>query len=523
MGNDFNDDRFNTGENHTDADSSQEGYHADEGAGADPDAGNTPETPADENAAGGSSGGDENSDYSPYGGNVQYKWNYDDYQRALGEQQKTDGRKPRGKNRGLRVFVVSVATLFVLGMLGLAGVGLTYMIKDGRMPWIGSSSAASSVSGGANSAALMQTQSKPETSTASSQSSSATTTPIQMSATQVVKAVKNSIVTIETYTSQSFDVSAEGSGIIESKDGYILTNEHVIDGATNIAVVTSDGKSYTAKLIGKDMRTDLAVVKIDASNLTAATFGNSDQLEVGETVLAIGNPGGIEFSGSVSTGIVSAVDRDVPVGESESYTLKCIQTDAAINPGNSGGALVNMYGQVVGITSSKIEATGYEGMGFAIPVNTAKPIVNDLIQYGYVQNRVKIGLSVTPINSAEATAYGVPAGLAVANVDKSSDAYGKLQTNDIITKIDGTDVTSYDQFYTKMSAHKAGDSVTLTVYRYTTKNTFQVSVKLQQDKGDESSTSSSSTTQQTNPYQQYSSGSGGYSSGSQNPFSGYGY
>ena len=521
MGNDFNDDRFNTGENKPDADSSQDGFHADGDSGANPDAGNTPEPPADENAAGNSSDSYGNSDYSPYGGNVQYKWNYDDYQRALDEQQKPDGKKPRGKNRGLRVFVVSVATLFVLGMLGLAGVGLTYMIKDGRMPWISSSSSAS-VSGGANSAALMQTQSKPETSTASSQSS-ATTTPIQMSATQVVKAVKNSIVTIETYTSQSFDVSAEGSGIVESKDGYIITNEHVIDGATSIAVVTSDGKSYTAKLIGKDMRTDLAVLKIDASNLTAATFGNSDQLEVGETVLAIGNPGGIEFSGSVSTGIVSAVNRNVPVGESESYTMNCIQTDAAINPGNSGGALVNMYGQVVGITSSKIAATGYEGMGFAIPVNTAKPIINDLIQYGYVQNRVKIGISVTPINSAEAAANNVPVGLVVANIDKSSDAYNKIQVNDIITKIDGKDVTSYDQFYTEMSTHKAGDSITLTVYRYTTKNTFQVSVKLQQDKGDDSTSSSSSSAQQTNPYRQYSSGSGGYSSGSQSPFGGYGY
>ena len=519
MGNDFNDDRFNTGDSGSGPDSSQDGFRADTGNDADPDAGldagKTVEPSADESAAGSSSDSYGNSEYSPYGGNVQYKWNYDDYQKALNEQQKSGGKKPRGKNRGLRVFLVSVGTLFVLGMLGLAGVGLTYMIKNNRVPWVGSTaSSAASV----NSAALMQTQSKPTS--ASSSQASATATPIQMSATQVVKAIKNSIVTIQTYDSQNFDPVAEGSGIVESKDGYIITNEHVIDGASSIAVVTSDGKSYTAQLKGKDLRTDLAVLKINAGDLTPATFGNSDQLEVGETVLAIGNPGGIEFSGSVSTGIISAVNRNVPVGESASYTMNCIQTDAAINPGNSGGALVNMYGQVVGITSSKIEETGYEGMGFAIPVNAAKPVINDLIQYGYVQNRVKIGLSVTELNSAAASASGVPAGLVVAAIDKTSDAYSKLQVKDIITKIDGKDITSYEQFYTEMSTHKAGDSVALTVYRYSTKNTFQVSVKLQQDKGeDTTSSSSSSSAQQSNPYRQYSSSG----SGSQNPFAGYGY
>lgn len=467
---------------------------------------------ADESAAG-SSYGSRGDDYSPYGGNVNYKWNYDDYQKGLDEQSKNrrkKEKKPHGKNRGLKVFFISVGAVFVIGLLGLAGVGVSYMIKEDRLPWFSSSAAGGSASG-VSTVGQMTTANKPGDSAVSTASGTA------MSAADVVKAVRGSIVTIEVYDATSLDPTAEGSGIVESaKEGYVITNEHVIDGAVSMDVVTSDNKTYPATLVGKDTRTDLAVLKIGATNLTAATFGNSDQLSVGEAVLAIGNPGGIEFSGSVSSGIVSALNRTVT---SESgYSMKYIQTDAAINPGNSGGALVNMYGQVVGITSSKIAATGYEGMGFAIPVNTAKPIINDIIQYGYVQNRVKIGIQVAEISSAQASARGYPSGLLVENVDSSSDAAAKgLKANDIITKIDGKDASSYDAFYAQMSTHKAGETAKLTVFRISTKQTFDISVKLQQDKGDTSTSSASS--QQSNGY-----GNGnGYSNSNGNSGSGYSF
>ena len=471
MGNDNHDDRFN---------SSTGNEKPDDGAGNGGDAGN--------------SSGSQNDDYSPYGGNVSYKWNYDDYQRGLDEQnrsRKKKEKKPHGKNRGLKVFFISVGTVFLVGVLGLAGIGVSYMIRENRLPWISSSGAEATASSTVSTAGQMTTTDKPA-------GSSATASGTAMSVPDVIKAVRKSIVTIEVYDAQSLDPTAEGSGIVENaKEGYVITNEHVIDSAVSIEVVTEDGKSHSAKLVGKDVRTDLAVLKIDASGLTAATFGNSDQLQVGDQVLAIGNPGGSEFAGSVSSGIVSALNRTVT--SESNYSMQYIQTDAAINPGNSGGALMNMYGQVVGITSSKIAATGYEGMGFAIPVNTAKPVINDLIQYGYVQNRVKIGIQVSEISSTQATVRGYPTGLLVQSVDSTSDAASKgLKVNDIITKIDGKDASSYDVFYKQMSTHKAGDTVKLTIFRISDKSTFDISVKLQQDKGDSAASSSASSSQRGN-------------------------
>lgn len=156
--------------------------------------------------------------------------------------------------------------------------------------------------------------------------------------------------------------ASEGSGIIATSDGYIITNAHVVDGADSLKVITSDGQTYEAELIGSDSMTDLAVIKIEATGLTAAEFGSSDDLVVADPVIAIGNPGGLQFNSTVTIGYVSALNRSVTNSET-GYTMECIQTDAAINPGNSGGALVNMYGQVIGINSSKIVATGYEGLG----------------------------------------------------------------------------------------------------------------------------------------------------------------
>jgi serine protease Do len=423
-----------------------------------------------QNQNGQNQNGQNQSEYNPYGGNVQYKWNYDDYQKALNNK----GKPPRKKNKGLRAFVIIITSVAAVALITFAGLGIYSLTLNGIPKITGTSSSSGDKVINPNGPTLT-TNDKPSGTTSSSSSVS----PLQMSNQQVYNAVKNSVVTIEVFTTQSVDPDAEGSGIIESADGYIITNEHVIDGAKSIVVVLANNKQYTAKLEGSDLRTDLAVIKVDATGLTPASFGNSDQITVAESVLAIGNPGGL--GGSVTEGIISAVNRAIPT--QNNYTENCIQTDAPINPGNSGGALVNMYGQVIGITSSKIEATGYEGMGFAIPINTAQPVINSIIKYGYVTGRVKIGISVQQYEGS--TAYGYPAGLQILTVDSSSDAATKgLKVNDIITKINGIAVTSYDQFYQEESKYKAGDTVTITVYRYTTKSTFDVSVKLAEDKGD---------------------------------------
>ena len=183
--------------------------------------------------------------------------------------------------------------------------------------------------------------------------------------------------------------SGEGSGIIASSDGYIITNAHVIEGASALKVILSNGTSYEAKIVGSDTATDLALIKIDATDLQAAEFGSSEDLQVGEQVIAIGNPGGIQFNSSVTVGYVSAVNRSITYN---GYDMECIQTDAAIDK-ICGGALVNIYGQIIGINSAKITATGYEGLGFAIPIDTAQPIINNLKQYGYVKDRAMLGIT----------------------------------------------------------------------------------------------------------------------------------
>ena len=302
------------------------------------------------------------------------------------------------------------------------------------------------------------------------------------------------IVGIVQYRQGSLNETGEGSGIVMSADGKIITNYHVIEGASRLEVVMPGGKKYQATVIGSDARTDLAVIKVSAKKLKFAQFGNSDQSKVGEQVIAVGNPSGLQLAGSVTQGIISALNRNVDVGNGP---MNLIQTDAAINPGNSGGALVNMYGQVIGITSSKIEATGYEGMGFAIPINTAQPIINSIIKYGYVTGRVKIGISVEEYTGS--TAYGYPSGLRIVSIDSSSDAASKgLQENDIITKINGISVTSYDQFYQEESKYKAGQTITLTVFRYTNKSTLTYKVTLAEDKGDTTPSSQESSSNSDN-------------------------
>lgn len=269
---------------------------------------------------------------------------------------------------------------------------------------------------------------------------------------------------------------AQGSGIIISADGYIVTNNHVVADSSSVSVQLNTGSEYAAKFIGADDQTDLAVIKIEPTEeLTVANLGDSTKVEVGETAIAIGNPMGLEFFGSVTQGIVSAVNRTVQV---DNRTMNLIQTDAAINSGNSGGALVNSKGEVIGINAVKVTTTGVEGMGFAIPISEAKPIISDLLDYGYVKGRPVIGLSTRDVSAYMAQQYGWPQGAQIMSVTTDNARNAGLQQGDIITKIDdktiskGSDLTEYKD------TKSPGDTVKLEVYKYATGKTESVSVVL---------------------------------------------
>lgn len=294
----------------------------------------------------------------------------------------------------------------------------------------------------------------------------------------VAKAVRSSIVEIYCYETDddyiNKNVYGTGSGIILSSDGYIVTNTHVLDGASAFAVCTDDDVQYIAQIAGKDTKTDIAVLKIDAANLNAANIGDSDDVSVGEEVVAIGNPAGL--SGTVTNGIVSALNRKIK-SDSTGFEMDCIQTNAAISPGNSGGALVNMYGQVIGITSSKYSNSSYEGLGFAITINQALPIINQLIINGYVDGRVKIGIKFISTDSTysrnqieEEIGCKLPDsfdGLWITEISEDCDiANTELEINDFIISLNGTKVKNYDELYAVISDCKAGDIVEAECIRF---------------------------------------------------------
>lgn len=277
-----------------------------------------------------------------------------------------------------------------------------------------------------------------------------------------------------------FDVgrgTSEGSGIIIRENGYILTNNHVIEAAISSAtnqiingakievILPSQlDKPYTAQLVGRDSESDLAVIKIDADNLPAAELGDSDSLKVGELAVAIGNPGGLNYMGSTTAGVISGLNRTIATESGSNLTF--IQTDAAINPGNSGGALVNSQGQVIGINTIKI-AGGYEGLGFAIPINYAKEISENLIEYKYVKGRPYIGVSIdNRFNEIYAREYNVPNGLLVYDVVPLSPAYkAGIRSGDIIVEFDGVKTTEFSQLQNQKNKHKPGDQVSIKIYR----------------------------------------------------------
>lgn len=272
-----------------------------------------------------------------------------------------------------------------------------------------------------------------------------------------------------------------GSGIIISSDGYIVTNNHVIDGATSVKVTLNTGLEYEAKIIGADAKTDLAVIKIQPKEtLTVAELGDSSALEVGERAIAIGNPLGLEFFGSTTQGIISAINRSITV---DNRTMSVIQTDAAINEGNSGGALVNAYGQVIGINAVKIASSSIEGMGFAIPISEARPVIQDLVSYGYVKGRPIIGISSRDVSEYMAKRQNWPVGVQVmATTEGSGAEIAGLEQGDIIFKADGKAVATTDELNKIKDAHKPGEVMELEVYKYSTGLNQKVKVKLGEER-----------------------------------------
>lgn len=420
-----------------------------------------------------------------------------------GKPKKKKHRPPHFNWKGVVAIIVVAALAFGGGMLASGGFDLSGL------------TAGSSQSSTDSGSALPEDSTKMTITTTSSSNEDAA------SYSSVYEKVSPSIVAIVVDEIQMGSESS-GSGVIMSEDGYIITNNHVVEDGNKYTVVLSDSTTYEAQLIGTDEQTDLAVLKIDATGLTAAEFGDSDSVKVGDRAFAIGSPGGVEFQNSFTGGFISAINRDVTIND---RVMTLIQTDTAINPGNSGGALINSSGQVIGITSSKLSSSStstsasYEGMGFAIPTSTVKDVVDQLIAYGHVTGRPAIGISGYDIDETRASYYSVPQGVLVTSVDTASDAYTQgVQEGDIITGVNGETITCMSDINTIKNDMSAGDSMELTIYR--SGKTMTVTIKLidQADLSGTSSTDSSDSStddsgQSTNPY-------GGNSSGSTY---GYGY
>ncbi len=401
-----------------------------------------------------------------------YRYNFDEYEAAAKQ-----GKGSR-KNRGIVAFLSILCIVFVLTGLMFAGVGVYRLVSEedssgthdnAQLPQSGETDAQSG----------LVLENKPDVSDTLSEDGSLTTAQIQ-------KKVRPSVVGVIKYqAAYPFTAAGEGSGIIMSADGYIVTNAHVVSDADEIGVVLANGEDYVAQLVGIDTKTDLAVLKIEAENLSYAEFGNSDQLEVGEKAVAIGYPGGIEFGGSTTEGIISGLNRVVKSSDGTGNAITYIQTDAAINPGNSGGALINRFGQVIGINSAKVSNVDYEGIGFAIPINEAKPIIDELMENGRVTGRVKIGITVQPVTEALSKLNDVPQGVRIISIEADSDAAAKnLMVGDIITKINEQEIYSNSDVATALEGLTPGQTIRMTIYRKTStgsQKTFEVNVELQED------------------------------------------
>ncbi len=380
-----------------------------------------------------------------------------DYENNIEMQIDTHGLESNDaiKNkRGFRTFVIILVAAIALSATSI----FSY--------YIGKSSSKTLNSGAGSS---LQLEAKPTENTA-------------YSAEQIYDSVNKSVVGISIYNSEG--LKGYASGIVYSEDGYIITNDHIYSDVPDAAfkIYTFDGSEFNAEYIAGDTRSDIALLKINSDGFYPATFGNSDELRFGESVLAIGRPSDATQNSSITSGIVSFLNRRVT--NSTSYASKLIQTDSAINPGSSGGALVNMYGQIVGITSSKIVDSEYEGVGYAIPSTTVKAVIDELIKNGRVTNRAKLGISYREVDSitAEINKTGIT-GLYVASVSDESDLSGKVKVGDIITTVNGTDITNGNIVLDIIENSLPGDTLTLGIYSTETGSQKTVTAKLIGDEG----------------------------------------
>lgn len=419
---------------------------------------------------------------------VENNWNNSGYNMASTAE---NGRK---KKKGAKVLLGLVAALLIIAVVGLAGVGVYSLATGGALPF-GMSKISVTINNVPADAPPVEDETSIKenapTLVLQDHPSEEETIPTggKLSSTQIYKAVSPSIVGVMHYRfSKSMQPVTGGSGIVLTNDGYIVTNAHVVAGADAIKVVLYNGEEYEAKIIGEDEQTDIAVIKIDATNLTAAEFGDSNGVQVGDVVYACGNPGGLKLQGSFTNGIISGLNRVITT-DASSYAMSVIQTNAAINPGNSGGALINEYGQVIGITSSKLMALEYEGISFAIPTAEAKGIIDDLIEKGFVQGRPIMGCMVSTVDEIAAKMYGVPTGVQITSINSQRNAFEdtRIVVGDIITAIDGKDIHDISDLQKYMQEYKPGDTVTLSLYRYfpTGKSdySFTESIVLLEDEG----------------------------------------
>lgn len=298
----------------------------------------------------------------------------------------------------------------------------------------------------------------------------------ELSISEIAELASVSVVEITTeivsndYRMGQFIEEGAGSGVIISSDGYLVTNYHVIDGASKISVKLTSGDTYDASLIGSDAQSDLAVLKINATKLTPAVFGTSSTLKVGELAVAIGNPLG-ELGGTVTDGIISALDRDITI---DGETMTLLQTNAAINPGNSGGGLFNSSGELIGIVNAKSSGSGIEGLGFAIPIDTAKTVIEELIEHGYVSGRPSLGITTVDItNTATAMRYRISQlGVYVAETTSSS-----FQVGDCILSIAGQAIESSTDIKNILNDYQVGDKISVQVMRNNQKTKISVTLE----------------------------------------------
>lgn len=381
--------------------------------------------------------------------------------------------EPTGTSRGMKVFAVIVAVMVLIS----ASITGGYFLGASKF---------------SNTKVKIDLAAKPNPEDA-------------LSISQVYDNANKSVVGIYVYNDSG--IAGTASGVIYSKDGYIVTNDHIYSevASPKFKVYTYDNKTYSAVYVAGDTRSDLAVLKIENSGeLTAATFGDSEEVAVGETVVAVGRPNGATQSSTASEGIVSATARRIAT--TSSYNGRFIQTDSAINPGSSGGALCNLYGQVIGITSAKLVGNEYEGVGFAIPTKTMKVIVESLIEHKTVKGRAKLGISYQAVDQLTAEVTNMPCGLKIADIDEGSDLYGKsVVSGDIITHVNGTEITNSNLVLDIIEGSKPGDTLNLTIYSATGKNSFEVSVKLLEDTGSSSYTTQADNKDDSSGNQQYNS------------------